>query len=1782
MSPKLRASRQATVEDEPEDVMLRDGDNEHETSPSSQLPDVPDVPQTSDSDLQNTRGIGADPLPFANPDDQVTVTPALHPAPHGHRDSSNIEETTLLRALQGIQQSLDAQGQFYRTFLENQAQVTRTLNSLCMDLRWAGDPTHNQAPPRFANPPIQVREETDSDYSFLGEPPGPTSPFPHHTRATPPHMTGGFGRDRTTKFPTRSPTSHQRQDTEHRTTPLSLDPHLRDLLPYQAQEQARVRRAKSSLFQPLNLAPTNIDGSVPSNWKSPAPRPDVFRGKLGTVESFLIQFVNYINISGQASWPDYLKIRLAATMMRDEASRWISSLFETNPHPKEVLDWDAFVGAMFQNFDRDCSPELAAANLRNLQQGSHSVTQYWLLFNHWARRSGWDQKALADTFRSGLKQWIQQRMSFQGVSFSTLHATYRYASNVEQAQHAVDLNNPSEWLIRQQRLDSRQRAQSRNKENTLPPSEQPKVITDGQRPSQPPRDGRPQRDGSRPRFNADRKRITRFNAIRETSPGRESPPQDDKDPASSPASASTSLTDDEDQTPEQYVEDMYRSIGGYTEFDPFEPVASRALNNETPDDDWRTALETQKTLDNSTQQSLLLLRTMARSSHNVICTPVLLPVAPTRSFRALVDTGASLNFIDPSLVNELGLPLVPSETVPTVTLGDGRQAPVNHYVILTLLPGEGFEAYTAEFFVFPVGKPGLVLGVPFCKSHNPDLDWVNLCITPKPQPRDNTSLRAMINRNDHPRLLMQMREPDKGPEAIVGQLPTAFSDFEDVFREDLAEKLPEHSRFDHEILLNPGTVPRYGPIYKTSAPQSEYVRNYINENTDKGWISVSKSSWASPVLFANKKDGTPRMCIDYRYVNANTVKVRYPLPRIDQILDRLHAAQYYSKIDLRNAYNLIRIRRGDEHITAFRTQYGLFEYNVMPFGLCNAPATFQRLMNYIFRDMLDVSVVVYLDDILIFSKNRKQHTEHVREVLQRLRDNKLFAKASKCEFFSHSVSFLGYYIDREGISMDPSKVRSILDWPYPKQPRDILSFIGLANFYRNFIPGFAIATRPLYDAAKTQGPFILTPSIIDAWDNLKRIMSSNTVVRHFDPSLPCIVETDASDYAIGAVLSQTQDGITRPVAFLSRKLQPAELNYSTHDKELLAIVYAFGSWAHYLEGHQIDVRVLSDHQSLKYFTQKKLLSRRQASWHDFLARFAFHICYTPGKSHIKADALSRRPDYLPDDTTSTTKSKELNPQNEVVLLPPEIFLGTMRHVAVTAQSDLVDLLKQATAETDPETTKRFGLKLDKGLLYHEDQVFVPPCLVSAILTSCHDGPAMGHPGIVKTIQNLQHDYWWPSLKADAERYVRRCEVCQRTKPATGRPNGLLQPLPVADRPWQHLSCDFVGPLPMSSGFNFVLTVVDRFTKMAVFLPCTKNITSFEFAKLFVRKVYSRFGLPSTIVTDRGPQFTAMVWQSLATLLGINHRLSTAYHPQTDGQSEIVNKALGQYLRIFSNLEQTDWSSHLPYAEFCYNSTPHSATGIPPIVAYSGYEPRRSLDQPASSPDDKAVPRATRFAKDLNKLHKAMYKALADANERYAEVYNRRRRNIRFKEGEWVWLNTKNLRTMRPSKKLDNRFAGPYKIDKVINDLAYRLKIHDRTSLGRTFHIDLLKKFEGKEPKSDSEAPALSYGSTSPVSILASRTVRGQKQWKISWSTMEISWETEDTMKSFPDWPALRDSFVPRPRQQRPRPKDPNATPWKGWSWADTPAESSTREDRENNATTPSRLRPRRHLTAAQR
>ncbi|KAK3575086.1 hypothetical protein QTP86_019735 [Hemibagrus guttatus] len=618
------------------------------------------------------------------------------------------------------------------------------------------------------------------------------------------------------------------------------------------------------------------------------------------------------------------------------------------------------------------------------------------------------------------------------------------------------------------------------------------------------------------------------------------------------------------------------------------------------------------------------------------------------------------------------------------------------------------------------------------------------------------------------------------------------------------------------------------------------MEEYIETSLAAGHIRPSTSPAAAGFFFVGKKDGGLRPCIDYRGLNAVTVRYPYPLPLVPAALEQLQGAQVFTKLDLRSAYNLVCIREGDEWKTAFHTNHGHYEYCVMPFGLTNAPAVFQALINEVFRDLLGIGVIAYIDDILVYSTSMEEHVRQVREVLARLQQHHLYVKLEKCEFHCPMVTFLDYVISQQGVEMDMVKVRAVMEWHAPSTVRELQHFLGFANFYRRFIVNYSSVAGPLMSLLRGNPKKL---SWMDqartAFLQLKERFTTAPILRHPDPELPFVVEVDASCSGLGAVLSQRhgEPGKLHPCAFYSRKLTVAERNYDVGNRELLAIKAALEEWRHWLEGARHPFQVLTDHRNLEYLRGAKRLNPRQSQWAIFFTRFVFTVTYRPGSKNGKADALSRQFEMANDHGK------------------PELILPTTAILA-PVHWNLMEEIRRAHTDKPPPA----GCP--------PDRTFVPQLFRQQVMRWVHKAPSSGHPGIHRSTQLTRRWFWWPSLGSDVEEYVRAWPTCAQVRTSHHLPEGLLEPLLIPRRPWSHLSVDFLTDLPDSGGFTTVMVVVDQFSKGCRLIPLKGLPTAMQSAEAMFQHVFRNFSLPKDIVSDRGSQFTSWVWGSLCARLGI--------------------------------------------------------------------------------------------------------------------------------------------------------------------------------------------------------------------------------------------------------------------------------------------------------------------------
>lgn len=951
------------------------------------------------------------------------------------------------------------------------------------------------------------------------------------------------------------------------------------------------------------------------------------------------------------------------------------------------------------------------------------------------------------------------------------------------------------------------------------------------------------------------------------------------------------------------------------------------------------------------------------------------------------------------------------------------------------------------------------------------------------------------------------------------KIPEEYRKFRELFDQSINQPLPEHGPYDHEIPIMPGKEPVYKPIYQLSEKETQALKEYLDENLKKGWIRHSTSSAGYPILFVPKKDGSLRLCVDYRHLNSITVKDRYPLPLIAEIQDAIRGAKWFTKLDVADAYNRLRIKEGDEWKTAFRTKFGHFEYLVMPFGLTNAPATFQRYINSVLSGYIFDFVVAYLDDILIYSKTLEEHVQHVKKVLRRLGDAKLRLKLKKCEFHVQETDFLGHRITLEGIQTDKDKVQAILEWPIPTNVKELQSFIGLINYYRRYIEGYAKIMKPLFDLLRKDKAYEWTDDQQRAFDEAKKRITSAPILIQHDPEKPTTIETDASDYAIGARMTQPgQDGKPRPVAFYSRKLTPAELNYEIHDKELLAIVTAFRTWRVYLEGAKHTIQVISDHKNLTYFTTTKVLTRRQARWAEILANYDFVIKHCKGNENGQADALSRRADHeegvrKPEPALLRHAEDGTMMYNHQVAsleatseLSGSPFVNKL--IEETKRDEMIQRMLENSANNDKLTQG------DDGIVYLHNLIYVPHKLRQEVIRMHHDPPAYGHMGIEKTTEHISRNYYFPNMRRAVERYIKNCDSCQRNKPARHQPYGKLQPLEAPKKPWEWITIDFITQLPRSKdsatrkNYDSIMVIVDRLTKYAHFLPVESTATAAQIAMVLLRVVTANHGMPRYITTDRDKLFISKLWKSWMDLLGVEHRLSTSYHPQTDGQTERTNQTIEQYLRHYLDYDQDNWVELLPVAQFAYNNAMSSTTGHTPFYANYGYHPQLAYEPQGRYEE---APTAKEHVDKLRQIHTMMQRDIDFVNFRMATYYDQKRsEGPDLKEGEKVYLLRRNIKTKRPSAKLDHIRLGPFTIEKKTGPVNYKLKLPTSMKIHPVFHISLLERApaNAKEPN-NIELDETTEEEYEVEKILARKKVKGQIYYLVKWKgydTSENTWE----------------------------------------------------------------------------
>ncbi|KAJ7960249.1 Ty3/gypsy retrotransposon protein [Quillaja saponaria] len=782
--------------------------------------------------------------------------------------------------------------------------------------------------------------------------------------------------------------------------------------------------------------------------------------------------------------------------------------------------------------------------------------------------------------------------------------------------------------------------------------------------------------------------------------------------------------------------------------------------------------------------------------------------------------------------------------------------------------------------------------------------------------------------------------------------------------------------------------------------------------------------------------------------------------------------------------------------TAFRTYSGHYEYLVMPFGLTNAPSTFQSLMTEVFRPFLRKFVLVFIDDILIYSQNWGQHIKHLTVIFEVLRKHTLFVKENKCSFGAKEVEYLGHIITEDGVAADPKKIEGMIEWPVPKTVKALRGFLGLTGYYRKFVKGYGSISKPLTELLKKEA-FIWSQEAEAAFQRLKKAMTEAPVLAMPNFNVIFIIEIDACGIGIGAVLMQTN----RPIAFISKALSQKHQSMSTYEKEMLAIVFAVRKWSSYLIGRHFQIR--TDHQSLIFLSDQRLTTPAQQEFLAKMMGFDYEICYKKGSRNVVANALSRRDE----------------PQLCVVY-------------TTTVQSELLQKIKQSWEQDEKlqKIIKELSVSVDshrhykweQGVLKRKGKLVVgnDPTLKQEIIECYHGSPIGGHSGVVPTCKRIAVSMYWKGLKPDVKEFVKACGICQKAKYERAASAGLLQPLPIPDRVWTDIAMDFVEGLPKSEGMNVILVVVDRLSKYAHFSPLAHPFSAIEVAQVFMNTIFRLHGPPQSIVSDRDKIFLSKFWEELMKKQGIKQRLSTAYHPQTDGQTEVLNRCLETYLRCMTGEQPKEWVRWLPLAEYWYNTNFHSAIQTTPYQVLYGQKPPMHIPYLVGSTAVETVDRSLNAREEAIKVLKFH---MERAQNRMRMQINKHRTDKAFQVGDKVYLKLQPYRQQslvtRYHLKLSYKYFGPYVITRKVGAVAYELNLPSTSKIHPVFHVSQLKAAIGEHPATTIPPSCNEKGivTIEPEAILDRRMVRkGHKavtQVLIKWSSSIMEDATWEDLKS---------------------------------------------------------------------
>ena len=888
--------------------------------------------------------------------------------------------------------------------------------------------------------------------------------------------------------------------------------------------------------------------------------------------------------------------------------------------------------------------------------------------------------------------------------------------------------------------------------------------------------------------------------------------------------------------------------------------------------------------------------------------------------------------------------------------------------------------------------------------------------------------------------------------------------YRDIFASSSLD-LGHTSVIEHRIDTGDARPIKQAP-YRVSHTQRSEIDKHVSNMLKQDIIKVSSSPWSSPVVLVRKKDGSTRFCVDYRKLNAVTKKDSYPLPRIDDALDALSGSKIFTTLDLQSGYFQVSMHPDSVEKTAFISHAGLYEYNVMSFGLTNAPSTFQRLMSRVVHGLEWKICLIYIDDIIVFSSSFDEHLNRLRLVFDRLRQANLKLKPGKCHFASSSVRFLGFVVSSSGIAPDPDKISAVQTFPVPTSVTEVRSFLGLCNYDRRFVKGFARIASPLHRLTRKDASFIWDSDCQSAFESLKLQLCSAPILAYPDFTMSFHLYTDASQSAVGYILGQCADGREHVVAYGGRELNTAERKYSTTEREALAVVEGIKHYRSYVTGTKFYVH--TDHGCLSWLMKMKDPTGRLARWSLQLQQYDFDIIHRAGTLNGNADALSRR---------HYTSSLLLPVAALDSPCPPLPTLYNLQRRDADL-SAVIDFLERDVLPADNSKARSLILEIDdyyldeSGILCHLwspsnrrvkslcSQIVVPVSLRHEILTAFHDDPTAAHFSVFKTYEKVRARFYWHGMFKDVEHWCKSCIDCAMKKIPRHKRKAPLLPIPV-EGAFDRVAMDILGPFPVTtSGNRYIIVFSDYYTRWpeAFALPSTEAT---RIATLIVNEIMARHSSPRTFLSDRGSNFLASIVKEVCRIINTRQSHTTAYHPQTDGLVERFNGTLAEALSMYVSTHQKDWDQHLHLVLFAYRVSPNATTQESPFYLLYGREPRLPIDVslliPPSSMSSSVAELRSRIVENLENAQRIIQSNTQLAQQRMKTQYDKTSCPVPYDIGSKVWVFTPKTRKGL-SKKLSHNYHGPYRIVARLSPVHFKLRTLDNQPVSVPVHANRMKPY----------------------------------------------------------------------------------------------------------------------------